>query len=300
MLGAQPEGIREAAESVGTAGTTVISLLEKLGGLPYLNSETDRNETWGNVPRDNDASRVQYSDLTKIEWGRNPMYSELDDHGDSWKTYVPPGRRYTGLEGTGTLSRFGEGLVDWEYVLKDAGILSDNPEEDPDYVAGRFDSVEQYNTYLDPDAKLEPVEEETDEQEAADPPVYRYDGWDQAVAFSVGTYGGFPMEYMGPDGTYIGDEAAAAMHKAARRAEREARAAERDRKHAEDEAARTVQTVPDAHPGATHIHDTPWVPPDVPYLPHYLPDPHIPQQLPLDQIAAEIAEGHTGSGVKVI
>jgi len=27
------EGIREAAESVGTAGTTVISLLEKLGGL---------------------------------------------------------------------------------------------------------------------------------------------------------------------------------------------------------------------------------------------------------------------------
>ena len=221
--------------------------MEKLGGMSYLNSETDRNEAWGNMPRDNDASRVQYSDLTKIEWGRNPMYSELDDHGDSWKTYVPPGRRYTGLEGTGTLSRFGEGLVDWEYVLKDAGILSDNPEEDPDYVAGRFDSVEQYNTYLDPDAKLEPVEEETDEQEAADPPVYRYDGWDQAVAFSVGTYGGFPMEYMGPDGIYVGDEAAKLI------------AEERD---AEPDAEPDADADPDAEPDADAEPFTQWSQPD--------------------------------------
>ena len=128
------------------------------------------------------------------------------------------------------------------------------------------------------------------------------DSFDQAVDASM-KYGGFPMEYMGPDGIYIGDEAAAAMHKAARRAEREARAAERDRKHAEDEAARTVQTVPDAHPGATHIHDVPAPPeeveetyvPEVRPLMHWDPDPSMPVHIPMDLVAQQIQEG-----VKVI
>ena len=124
--------------------------VELLGGLPYLNSETDADEALGKLPRDHDTGRVQYSDLTKIEWGRNPMYSELDDHGDSWTTYVPPGRAFTTLSESSTFSRFGDGKVDWEYVLKDAGILSDDPTLDPDYVAGRFQSVADYNTYLDP------------------------------------------------------------------------------------------------------------------------------------------------------
>jgi hypothetical protein len=79
-----------------------------------------------------------------------------------------------------------------------------------------------------------------------------------------------------------------------------AKQAELDAIAAQEEIDTKTQVVPDEHPGATHVHADPWVPPDVPYLPHYLPDPYIPQQLPLDQIAAEIAEGHTGSGIKVI
>ena len=93
------------------------------------------------------------------------------------------------------------------------------------------------------------------------------------------------------------EEDAIAAEEAAEAARKQA---EEDAIAAQEAAEPKPQVVPDEHPGATHIHDTPWVPPDVPYLPHYLPDPHIPQQLPLDQIAAEIAEGHTGSGVKVI
>ena len=321
------------------------------------------------------AGLVQYSERTKVEWGRNPMYSELDDHGDSWKTYPPPGRRFSGTghtwieglkqDGKKITSTYAHEGVDWEYVLRDAGILGDDPTQDPDYVAGRFKSVDEWANFSGdrlPDIEEEPAEPDepigaiasafvsghdvTEEEAAAlnatytpitvgrltpdpaadlgasavDESSFFGDTWeskgpdvdwnaepapdsfDQAVDASM-KYGGFPMEYMGPDGIYIGDEAAAAMHKAAQRAERQARAAERDRKHAEKEAARTVQTVPDAHPGATHIHDEPAPPEEVEdtYVPethplmHWDPDPSMPAHIPMDVVAQQIQEG-----VKVI
>jgi hypothetical protein len=125
--------------------------IDALGGLDYLHSNTDPEEAFGKLPRDNDADRVQYNDLTRMEWGRNPMYSELDDanlEGTSWTTYPPPGRSAGGLDPT--MSAYGGGRVDWEYVLHDSGILSNDPTKDPDYIAGRFQSVEDYNNYLDP------------------------------------------------------------------------------------------------------------------------------------------------------
>ena len=121
--------------------------VDKLGGMPYLNGLTDRDEAWGKLPRDDDTSRVQYSDQTKMQWGRNPMYSELDDQGDSWTTYPPPGRPGTGIADGGTYA-FED--VDWEYVLRDAGILGDDPTKDPDYVAGRFKDVDEWMQYHDP------------------------------------------------------------------------------------------------------------------------------------------------------
>ena len=123
------------------------SKIDKLGGLPYLNGDTNPNENfWESLPRDNDKDRVQYSDGTKVQWGRNPMYSELDDQGDSWTTYPPPGRSVTALGGSGAYDK--RSNINWEYVLHDAGVLGDDPLKDPDYVAGRFKGIDDWMEYL--------------------------------------------------------------------------------------------------------------------------------------------------------
>jgi hypothetical protein len=76
------------------------------------------------------------------------MYSELDDHGDSWKTYPPPNSKDKPFNRS--YNKYGN--VDWEYVLRDAGVLSEDATQDPDFVAGRYKSVAEYQKWMDPDA----------------------------------------------------------------------------------------------------------------------------------------------------
>ena len=117
----------------------LFSKVEALGGVPYMNGKHGDYLWEGNMTaRKDDSARVQFDRGLHPTWGRDPMYSVLDDG---------PLDQFAPTEERRQLMRT-KYDADYEFMLRDAGIL--------DYVAGRYKSVNEYQSWMNPEEGLDP------------------------------------------------------------------------------------------------------------------------------------------------
>jgi len=275
-------------------------------------------DRWG-YEYDQPTERIRHA------WGLDPMYSELDDgdlppqsygtdvnHREDYESWYPEWRK--GQDG------------DALHNLLESGVIGTG-KDNPDYIAGRYTDESQYNEAMglqvDEEPEVPEVEEETvDESEQravvhvddapdlfgdthiddwgtsgySDQPMYGVDypeGWSYDASRGIVTS---PDQkhfvYPSDEGLMwdhadaldaLDDEAAAKAH-AQDTADAEA---------AEAEAA-AKKTVPDTHPGATHIHDLPVQ--EHHEMQHY-EHSSAPAHIPMNVIASQIAQGQGATKV---
>ena len=269
---------------------------------------------------------AQPTEQIRHPWGLDPMYSELDDgdlppqsygtdvnHREDYESWYPEWRK--GQEGDALRNLVESGVI---------GTGKDNP----DYIAGRYTDTDAYNEAMglqvDEDAEEEEEEEETVddyEQRAvvhvddapdlfgdthiddwggggySDQPMYGIDypeGWSYDASRGIVTspdqkHFDYPSDegLMWDHADALDDERdeAAAQAKAAEQEAQDAAAAE-----AAEAQAAAKKTVPDTHPGATHIHD---LPVQEHHEIHHYEHSSAPAHIPMHVIAQHISEGAT-------
>ena len=294
----------------------LFSKINALGGHDYL-TETDgtRDTVFsGYDNRTQDESRPGPSaDSIGYDWALDPMYSRLDDqdmlygsfgtdvvHRDG---YVPPDIEHYGQEG------------DALHQLQEAGIIGAG-EDNPDYIAGRFTDAQQWADAFDGNEGSErdqPWDEKTQTHVAPnsggspgstydpDTNTYVMSDYDRTMWGYVEDDPGAVLPELDPDAAPVDD----VFFDDRRHDDDDGGLPEPDSAGATAEAAAQYQewldsleppkqTVPDEHPGATHVHDEPREPeyvPEVHALHQWAADPTMPMHIPVQQIAAEIQQG---------
>ena len=277
----------------------------------------------------------QPTEQLRHPWGLDPMYSELDD-GDlppqSYGTNVNHREDYVSWYPEWRKGQEGDALRN----LKESGVIGTG-KDNPDYIAGRYTDTDAYNEAMGLQVVTEEPEEEEEtvdesEQHAvvnvddepdliddwggggySDQPMYGVDypeGWSYDASRGIVTSPDQKHFVYPSDEGLMWDHADALDAAAAAKARAEQHAQDVADAEAAEAQAAAKKTVPDTHPGATHIHDLPVQEHhEIQQYEHSTAPAHIPMHviaqhisdgathIPMNVIASQIAQGESATKV---
>ena len=285
----------------------------------------------------------QPTEQIRHPWGLDPMYSELDDgdlppqsygtdvnHREDYESWYPEWRK----------GQDGDALRN----LLESGVIGTG-KDSPDYIAGRYTDADAYNEAMGLQVDEVPEEPEVEEEETvdeseqhavvhvdnepdlfgdthiddwgtggySDQPMYGVDypeGWSYDASRGIVTSPDQKHFVYPSDEGLMWDHADALDDAAAANAKAEQDAQDAADAEAAEAQAAAKKTVPDTHPGATHIHDLPVQEHhEMQHYQHSTAPAHIPMHviaqhisdgathIPMNVIASQIAQGESATKV---